>query len=199
MVSALKVGGRRLHELARAGEEVERAPRPVHIETLDVEAFEPGPFPAARLLVVCRRAPTCARSPPTSARRSGARAPRAAPPPPRRVVHPRRGARPRCDRRRSRRRGGGAARGDARPRAGRRRRRAGPGGAPRRHVHGGRAAAGDGPFAVVDPDGELLAVYERHGPGVKPAVVVGRSWRMTRVMHVVTDLVGHTPPRRARS
>ena len=30
MVSAIKVGGRRLHELARAGTEVERAPRPVH-------------------------------------------------------------------------------------------------------------------------------------------------------------------------
>src|SRR5438552_1542292 len=28
MVSAVKVGGRRLHELARAGQEVERAPRP---------------------------------------------------------------------------------------------------------------------------------------------------------------------------
>lgn len=31
MVSAVKVGGRRLHELARAGVEVERAPRPVTI------------------------------------------------------------------------------------------------------------------------------------------------------------------------
>ncbi|MBI2710507.1 MAG: tRNA pseudouridine(55) synthase TruB [Actinobacteria bacterium] len=38
MVSALKVGGRRLHELAREGKEVERAPRPVHIERFDVEA-----------------------------------------------------------------------------------------------------------------------------------------------------------------
>ena len=32
---------------------------------------------------------------------------------------------------------------------------------------------GDGPWAVVDPDGELLAVYEDHGSGTaKPAVVV---------------------------
>jgi hypothetical protein len=31
---------------------------------------------------------------------------------------------------------------------------------------------GDGPFAVVDPQGTLLAVYERHRAGVKPAVVV---------------------------
>ena len=37
MVSALKVGGRRLHELARAGIEVERAPRPVTVMRFDVE------------------------------------------------------------------------------------------------------------------------------------------------------------------
>jgi tRNA pseudouridine55 synthase len=37
MVSAIKVGGRRLHELARAGVEVERAPRPVTISRLVVE------------------------------------------------------------------------------------------------------------------------------------------------------------------
>ncbi len=37
MVSAVKVGGRRLHELARAGEVVERAPRPVTIHELSVE------------------------------------------------------------------------------------------------------------------------------------------------------------------
>ncbi|MCU1505015.1 MAG: tRNA pseudouridine synthase [Ilumatobacteraceae bacterium] len=37
MVSALKVGGRRLHELARAGIEVERAPRPVTVHELDIE------------------------------------------------------------------------------------------------------------------------------------------------------------------
>jgi tRNA pseudouridine55 synthase len=37
MVSALKVGGRRLHELARAGEEVERAPRRVTVHRFDVE------------------------------------------------------------------------------------------------------------------------------------------------------------------
>jgi len=43
MVSAVKVGGRRLHELARAGEEVERAPRPVTVYSLSVDAgSEPG-------------------------------------------------------------------------------------------------------------------------------------------------------------
>lgn len=36
MVSALKVGGRRLHELAREGIEVERAARPVHVERFEV-------------------------------------------------------------------------------------------------------------------------------------------------------------------
>ena len=45
MVSAVKVGGRRLHELAREGVEVERAPRPVTVHRLDVEAgSEPGVF-----------------------------------------------------------------------------------------------------------------------------------------------------------
>ena len=42
MVSAVKVGGKRLHELARQGIEVERAPRPVTIERLEVSA---GPEP----------------------------------------------------------------------------------------------------------------------------------------------------------
>jgi len=40
MVSALHVGGRRLHELARAGVEVDRAPRPVTVDRFDVA---PGP------------------------------------------------------------------------------------------------------------------------------------------------------------
>src|SRR6476646_3739301 len=53
MVSALKVDGRRLHELAREGKEVERAPRPVRIDRYDLEAFEPGPFPRATVLVEC--------------------------------------------------------------------------------------------------------------------------------------------------
>jgi tRNA pseudouridine55 synthase len=53
MVSALRVGGRRLHDLARRGEEVERAPRPVHIERLDVVDFRPGPYPVAEIVVEC--------------------------------------------------------------------------------------------------------------------------------------------------
>lgn len=43
MVSAIKIGGRRLHELAREGVEVERAPRPVTIHRFDVTGWaEPG-------------------------------------------------------------------------------------------------------------------------------------------------------------
>ncbi|MGH9283490.1 MAG: hypothetical protein ACRD0S_11215, partial [Acidimicrobiales bacterium] len=35
------------------------------------------------------------------------------------------------------------------------------------------APTGDGPWAVLDPGGQLLAVYERHGAGrVKPSVVL---------------------------
>jgi tRNA pseudouridine55 synthase len=45
MVSAVKVGGRRLHQLARAGEEVDREPRPVTVHSLEVgPGAEPGVF-----------------------------------------------------------------------------------------------------------------------------------------------------------
>lgn len=41
MYSALKVGGRRLYDLARAGQEVFRQPRTVRIEELLVESYDP--------------------------------------------------------------------------------------------------------------------------------------------------------------
>jgi tRNA pseudouridine55 synthase len=51
MVSAVKVDGRRLHELARAGEEVEREPRPVTVHSL---ALEPTDDPLVyRMTVEC--------------------------------------------------------------------------------------------------------------------------------------------------
>jgi tRNA pseudouridine55 synthase len=51
MVSALKVDGRRLHELAREGIEVEREPRPVTIHSFDVDATaDPAVF---RIRVTC--------------------------------------------------------------------------------------------------------------------------------------------------
>ena len=51
MVSAVKVAGRRLHELARQGVEVERAPRPVEVMRFDV--FETGETDVFRVLVDC--------------------------------------------------------------------------------------------------------------------------------------------------
>jgi len=45
MVSAIKIDGKRLHELARQGIEVDRPPRPVTISTFDVQDIgEPGVF-----------------------------------------------------------------------------------------------------------------------------------------------------------
>ena len=41
MVSAIKIGGRRLHELAREGVEVEREPRPVTVHKLGVAPTDP--------------------------------------------------------------------------------------------------------------------------------------------------------------
>ncbi len=55
MFSAVRVGGRRLHEAARAGEEVERTPRRVTVHALDLLALEPpgGELRLARLAVRC--------------------------------------------------------------------------------------------------------------------------------------------------
>jgi tRNA pseudouridine55 synthase len=53
MVSARKVGGRRLHELARAGVEVERAPRPVTVERFDVERSPDDEAGVFRITVDC--------------------------------------------------------------------------------------------------------------------------------------------------
>jgi tRNA pseudouridine55 synthase len=53
MVSAVKVGGERLHAKARRGEVVERAPRPVTIYDIVLEEFEPGPAAEATFLVTC--------------------------------------------------------------------------------------------------------------------------------------------------
>jgi tRNA pseudouridine55 synthase len=53
MVSAVKIGGRRLHELARRGEEVERPARNVTVNRYELESFEPGPYPRATVVVDC--------------------------------------------------------------------------------------------------------------------------------------------------
>jgi tRNA pseudouridine55 synthase len=51
MVSADKIGGRRLHELAREGIEVERPPRPVEVFRFDV--FDTGIPSVYQVLVEC--------------------------------------------------------------------------------------------------------------------------------------------------
>lgn len=53
MVSARKVDGRRLHELAREGKVVERQPRTVVVHDLVMEDWEPGEHPEVSFLVTC--------------------------------------------------------------------------------------------------------------------------------------------------
>lgn len=55
MVSAIQIDGRRLHELARAGVEVERQPRRVEVYGIEVTAFEGGEFPLATMHIVCSK------------------------------------------------------------------------------------------------------------------------------------------------
>jgi tRNA pseudouridine55 synthase len=175
MVSAVKIGGRRLHELAREGAEVERPPRPVHIDRVEVEDFEPGPYPLATVLVECGTG-TYIR---TLAADLGT------------VL----GGSAHVETLR-RLRVGSFGLDESRPLTDI---EADPGAAVlpgvvamrdlervdiddvvASAVRNGRkfaAAAlgetGNGPFAVVGAGDELLAIYERHGDGLKPAVVVG--------------------------
>jgi tRNA pseudouridine55 synthase len=53
MVSALKVGGRRLYELAREGQEVERQARPVRVDEFEVLSVGDGPNPDVTFRVIC--------------------------------------------------------------------------------------------------------------------------------------------------
>jgi tRNA pseudouridine55 synthase len=176
MVSALKVGGRRLYEMARAGEEIERAARPVRIDELVVEDFEPGAYPEATIRVACSTGTyirtlaadlgaalggcahlgslrrlrvgsfTLDEARPIEAVEADADA---AVRPPTEAVRDLECVRVDAERARA-------------------------------VVHGATFAApallgdrdGAGPFAVVDEAGALLAVYERRGGGVKPSVVL---------------------------
>lgn len=52
MVSAVKIKGKKLYELARSGIEVERSPRRVTIRTLDLESFE---SPYVRFYLECSK------------------------------------------------------------------------------------------------------------------------------------------------
>ena len=53
MVSAVRVGGRRLHELAREGRTVPREPRTVQVRSFDVTGFGGGDRPRATVTVAC--------------------------------------------------------------------------------------------------------------------------------------------------
>jgi tRNA pseudouridine55 synthase len=171
MVSAVKIGGQRLHTLARAGVEVERAPRRVVVRRFDVDSTgEDGVFRVevdcssgtyvrslaadlgaalgggAHLRNLCRTAVghfTLALATPLEAVGPDVTlAPAAA------VAHlPTVTVGPDL--------AGSVATGKILSDADL--------GSP----------PGDGPWSLLDPDGQLLAVYQRHGPGrAKPAVVL---------------------------
>jgi tRNA pseudouridine55 synthase len=53
MVSALKVGGKKLYELARRGETVDREPRPVTVYSREALSFSPGTRAEAEFRVSC--------------------------------------------------------------------------------------------------------------------------------------------------
>jgi tRNA pseudouridine55 synthase len=171
MVSAVKVGGRRLHELAREGKEVERAPRPVTVYRFDVTPLEPsGPHPVYRAEVECSSGTYVRTLAADLGRALGG------------------GAHLRALRRTA---VGSFTLADARPldaldvlppaAAVRDLPAVTVDDATRAQVCTGRVldrgalgVEGDGPWAVLDAAGALLAVYEPHGTGrVKPAMVLG--------------------------
>ena len=176
MVSAIKIDGRKLYELARAGQVVERAPRRVRIETLVVEDFVDGAYPEATIRIDCSSGTYvrslaadlgtalggCAHLGELRRLRVGSfvldeshslDAIEAAPE--QFVLTPAAALRDMPE---------VVVAGEQ----------------SRAIAHGATFAApallgeldAPGPFAVVDEHGELLAVYERRGAGVKPAVVV---------------------------
>jgi tRNA pseudouridine55 synthase len=53
MVSAVRVGGQRLHEAARRGEVIDRASRQVTVHDLILDAYLPGEHPEVDFLVTC--------------------------------------------------------------------------------------------------------------------------------------------------
>ncbi len=55
MVSAKKIGGKRLYELARAGEVVEREPATVTIHSLEITDFAPSDYPLVSFTVRCSK------------------------------------------------------------------------------------------------------------------------------------------------
>jgi tRNA pseudouridine55 synthase len=162
MVSAIQIGGKRLHELARAGIEVEREARPVTVHAFDVSSTADPLVYAVRVecssgTYVRSLAADLGRALGGGAHLRALRRTAIGPfteavarplesiellPPSAAVAHL-----PRLDVPRDRVAVGGVIPGDV--------------------------AEGDGPWAVLDGD-ELLAVYERSRDRIKPAVVVLR-------------------------
>jgi tRNA pseudouridine55 synthase len=179
MVSAVKVGGRRLHELARRGEEVERVARAVTIDRFELESFEPGPYPRATVVVDCSSGTYVRTLAADLGTALDGRAHLAA------LRRLRVGAFTLDD---------AHALDDVVARAGdvvlspaesmrALETIAVSGEIARAVAHGATFSAtallgddrGRGPFSVVDDAGTLLAVYERRGAGVKPAVVLASA------------------------
>jgi tRNA pseudouridine55 synthase len=176
MVSAVKIGGRRLYDIARAGEEIERAPRPVRIDALALERFEPRQYPEATVRVACSSGTYirslaadigaalggCAHLAELRRLRVGGFTVDDALTVEKVEADPDAAVRVPTD----------AVRDLECVEVDRERARA--------VAHGATFAApaligdrdGSGPFAVVDDAGALLAVYERRGAGVKPSVVL---------------------------
>lgn len=175
MVSAIKIDGQKLYELARRGEEVERPARSVHIHELELTGFEPGDYPVAEFRVVCSSGTYVRTLADDIGRALGGRA---------HLVGLRRT------------RIGSLDVDDASPldeliddpdQLPGRMLSFSQGLADLSHISvddelAGRIGHGsvlslqelpiEGPTAVVDGDGSLLAIYARHGSGVKPEVVV---------------------------
>src|SRR5262245_33251855 len=176
MVSAIKVGGKRLHELARAGEEVGRAPRRVHIGSIDVEEFVPGAYPVATIHVECGSGTYIRSLAADLGTALGGLAHLGS------LRRLRVGAFTEAE---ARQLDAIAAAPDAALRSPREAMRAlepfvVDADQARAVGHGmtfpvtvaDAAGLGPGPFAVIGPDGDLLAVYERRGTALRPAVVV---------------------------
>jgi tRNA pseudouridine55 synthase len=179
MVSAVKVGGRRLHQLARRGETVERAARTVHVDRFELESFEAGPYPLASVAVDCSSGTYvrvlaadlgaaldgCAHLAALRRLRVGAFTLDDAHPLERIEAQPDGLVLPPAE----------AMRGLQRLCV--------DGETARAVSHGATFSAvallgaddAPGPFAIVDDHGELVAVYERRGAGVKPAVVLNAA------------------------
>jgi tRNA pseudouridine55 synthase len=177
MVSAVKVGGRRLHELARAGEEIERAPRPVRVDRFDVVAFEPGPYPQADVEVECGSGTYirslaadlgaalggCAHLKSLRRTRVGSFTLAEAHPLDDIEADPAALVLSLAD----------AMRDLERVDVDAEQARAVSHGVS--FASGALAVQGDGPYALIDPDGALIAVYDTRGAAIRPAVVVAGS------------------------